>query len=117
MLLHGDNPANRGLLLENLLGIVPEAKPLTANEPFEILDNSVVVSGLIPNGPAEKCDGKVRAGDIIRSLDGHHVTIGKKRALNNIVSSKYLLLQYYIVDSITITLDWQFYEIFIKKNR
>ena len=81
MLLHGDNPANRGLLLENLLGIVPEAKPLTANEPFEILDNSVVVSDLIPNGPAEKCDGKVRAGDIIRSLDGHHVTIGKKHAL------------------------------------
>ena len=33
------------------------------------------MSTLIPNGPAEKCDGKVKAGDIIRSLDGHHVTI------------------------------------------
>ena len=34
MLLHGDNPANRGLLLENLLGIIPEAKPSSTNEPF-----------------------------------------------------------------------------------
>ena len=37
MLLHGDNPANRGLLLENLLGIIPEAKPSSTNEP--IVDN------------------------------------------------------------------------------
>ena len=72
MLLHGDNPANRGLLLENLLGIIPESKTATSSEPFEILDNSVVVSSLLPNGPAYKCEGKVKPGDIIRSLDGHH---------------------------------------------
>jgi hypothetical protein len=75
MLLHGDNPANRGLLLEALLGIIPEAKPMPSEaHNGDIVDNSVVVGGLVPEGVADKA-GKVRIGDIIRSLDGHHVNI------------------------------------------
>jgi len=79
MLLHGENPANRGLLLEALLGVIPEAKPSakdgSSSNYGEIIDNSVVVAGLIPDGPAFKCGDKVRNGDFIRSLDGHHITL------------------------------------------
>ena len=79
MLLHGDNPANRGMLLENLLGIVPEPKPIqsqvsSSGKPT-VIDNSVVIATLVPQGPAGQAGDKIRVGDIIRSLDGHHVTL------------------------------------------
>ena len=79
MLLHGDNPANRGMLLENLLGIVPVLKPIqsVAGMPGggTVIDNSVVIANLVPQGPSSKVGEKIRVGDIIRSLDGHHITL------------------------------------------
>ncbi len=80
MLLHGDNPANRGLLLEALLGIVPEVKPLrvegsSAISGGHIIDNSVVIASLTPQGVAFKSSDNLKCGDIIRSLDGQHVTL------------------------------------------
>ena len=71
MLLHGENPANRGLLLEALLGIIPETKPLSADGSHKsIVDNSLVIGNHV-NQAADN----VKCGDIIRSLDGHHVTL------------------------------------------
>lgn len=75
MLLHGENPANRGLLLEALLGIVPQAKPYTAVNTRSVIDNSVVIASLVPQGVASKCNDNLKCGDIIRSLDGHHITL------------------------------------------
>ena len=76
MLLHGDNPANRALLLEALLGIIPQVKPLHASESNSaVIDNSVVIAKLVPQGLASQWGDKLRCGDIIRSLDGHHVTL------------------------------------------
>lgn len=77
MLLHGDNPSNRGLLLEALLGIVPEVKPLPAegSKANVIVDNSVVIASLVPQGIACRTAENLKCGDIIRSLDGHHVTL------------------------------------------
>lgn len=68
MVLHADNPANQGLLLEALLGIVAEKRPADR-------DSSVVVAGYISDSPAAKMSDKVHIGDIIRSLDGHHVSM------------------------------------------
>ena len=77
MLLHGDNPSNRGLLLEALLGIVPEVKPLPAegSKTNVIVDNSVVIASIVPQGIACRTAENLKCGDIIRSLDGHHVTL------------------------------------------
>ena len=76
MLLHGDNPSNRGLLLEALLGIVPEVKPLPAEGSTNVIvDNSVVIASLVPQGIACRTADNLKCGDIIRSLDGHHVTL------------------------------------------
>ncbi len=83
MLLHGDNPANQGLLLEALLGIVPDIKmselrvsdSKLKSDTAGVVDNSVVVSGYVPGGPAVQICEKIKIGDIIRSLDGHHVTL------------------------------------------
>ena len=76
MLLHGDNPCNRGLLLEALLGIVPEVKPLPAEGSTNVIvDNSVVIARIIPEGVACRTGDNLKCGDIVRSLDGHHVTL------------------------------------------
>ena len=97
MLLHGDNPVNRGMLLENLLGIVPEPKPIQSQVSSSgimqmptVIDNSVVIGNLVPQGPAMQAGDKIRVGDIIRSLDGHHVTLD---SVNTFLLSKLTRIQ------------------------
>ena len=97
MLLHGDNPVNRGMLLENLLGIVPEPKPIQSQGSSSgimpmptVIDNSVVIGNLVPQGPARQAGDKIRVGDIIRSLDGHHVTLD---SVNTFLLSKLTRIQ------------------------
>lgn len=76
MLLHGDNPANRGLLLETLFGIIPEVKPFSDECcAGNLVDNSVVIAGFAPHKNSHKWHDHLQCGDIIRSLDGHHITL------------------------------------------
>ena len=71
MAVDSDNPTHAGILLDAMLGIGAEKR-----EEGEL--GVIVVAGYIPNhGPAIKAAdrGELLIGDIIRSMDGQHVTM------------------------------------------
>ena len=71
MVLDSDNPGHAGILLDAILGIAAEKR-----DEGEL--GVIVVRGYIPNrGSAVKAGdrGELLIGDIIRSMDGQHVTM------------------------------------------
>lgn len=71
MALDSDNPTHAGILLDAILGIAAEKR-----DEGEL--GVIVVRGYIPNrGSAIKAGdrGELLIGDIIRSMDGQHVTM------------------------------------------
>ena len=72
MALDSDNPTHAGILLDAILGIAAAKR-----DEGEL--GVIVVRGYVPNrsGPAMKAGdrGELLIGDIIRSMDGQHVTM------------------------------------------
>ncbi len=74
MVMNADNPRNNGLLLEVLLGIVAE-KRSPMSEEAAVLESSILIAGFIAQSPSAKVSPQLKVGDILRSMDGFHVTL------------------------------------------
>jgi hypothetical protein len=74
MVMNTDNPRNKGLLLEVVLGIVAEKRSMMAEE-AAVLESSIRLQGCVESSPASKSVPALKSGDILRSVDGFHVTL------------------------------------------
>lgn len=75
MVMSADNPRNGGALLHLVLGIVSEKRPSLNDEASAVLESSIRVAGFIEASPAARANPALKQGDILRSLDGFHVTL------------------------------------------
>ena len=66
-----DNPTYYGILLDSVLGIVAQKR----GDPDGPELGVIVVDGYQPRGPSLKVSNELLIGDIIRSMDGQHVTL------------------------------------------
>ena len=75
MIMSADNPRNNGAMLEVVLGIVSEKRPSMSDEAAAVLESSIRVAGFIEASPAAKASPELKSGDILRSVEGFHVTL------------------------------------------
>ena len=75
MVMSADNPRNSGALLHLVLGIVAEKRPSLNDEASAVLESSIRVAGFIEASPASRSNPALKSGDILRSVDGFHVTL------------------------------------------
>ena len=75
MVMNADNPRNSGALLHLVLGIVAEKRPSLNDEASAVLESSIRLAGFIEASPAARANPALKSGDILRSVDGFHVTL------------------------------------------
>ena len=79
-----DNPTYYGILLDSVLGIIAQKR----GDPDGPELGVIVVEGYQPRGPSVKVSNQLLIGDIVRSMDGQHVTLESVNAF--LVNKVYL---------------------------